>query len=134
MRETYNTKQKNALLDCLRSNSGAAQTADELIDAMGENAPSRSTTYRLLSQLCSDGLVRASVPEGARKCVYQLMSGACHSHLHLQCVDCGMLIHLDNATSDNLQNDVMSAAGFLVDEARTVLFGHCPKCAGRAAK
>ena len=134
MRETYNTKQKNALLAHLRQNYGAGYTVDELIAGMGQDAPSRSTVYRLLSQLCADGLVRASVPEGGRKCVYQLMGGACSSHLHLKCVDCGRLIHLDNDTSSLLHEDVLSAAGFVVDEARTVLMGHCPGCAGRAKR
>lgn len=134
MRESYNTKQKNSLIDYLSRCCPEGKTADELIQGMGDDAPSRSTVYRLLGQLCDEGTVHATLPEGERKCVYRLMAGSCREHLHLQCVDCGRLIHLDSTTSELLQNDVLTAAGFVLDEARTVLLGRCTSCAGRMGK
>ena len=54
--------------------------------------------------------------------------GHCDAHLHLKCVDCGRLIHLDEDVSDALQSDLLRAAGFTVDGRSTTIYGTCAAC------
>ena len=58
----------------------------------------------------------------------QWYPGHCDAHLHLKCVDCGRLIHLDEDVSDALQSDLLRAAGFTVDGRSTTIYGTCAAC------
>ena len=58
MRTSYQTQQKAALLSFLEQNAERQFTIDEILSAMGEIAPAKSTAYRLIKKLCDDGQVR----------------------------------------------------------------------------
>ena len=58
MRTSYHTQQKAALLRFLEENEHEHLTIDEILSAMGDEAPGKSTAYRLIKKLCDDGLVR----------------------------------------------------------------------------
>ena len=95
----------------------------------GEIAPAKSTAYRLIKKLCDDGQVRRFTREGTASSVYQLAGKCCCSeHLHIKCVDCGLLIHLDNAACDALAK----TTGFVIDDEKSMLYGHCANCARRS--
>ncbi len=126
---TYQTQQKTALLGFLEDNPERQYTIDELILEMGSSAPAKSTTYRLVKKLCDSGLVRRFAREGAAGAVYQLAGKSCCSeHLHIKCLDCGLLIHLDNRA----QEELSKITGFVLDDERSMLYGRCAACAGRA--
>ena len=60
---------------------------------------------------------------------YQIVAGEhCHSHLHLKCMGCGRLIHLDERVSDELLDRVRACSSFSVSEEETLLFGSCAEC------
>lgn len=129
MRGTYQTRQRRAVLDFLARNGERQFTVDALLAAMGENAPGRSTAYRLLDRLAEEGAVRRFLSEGTHTAAYQATAtGHCDAHLHLKCVTCGKLIHLDEAISDAVQSDLLCRAGFAVDDSRTTIFGTCADC------
>ena len=126
MKGTYQTQQRRMLLDCFRNNSGRQLTVDELIAAMGDAAPGRSTAYRLVKKLCDEGLVRRLTREDTRQAVYQLEGhSCCAEHLHIKCVDCGLLIHLD----EKMQEALCANTGFVIDDERSMLYGRCARCA-----
>lgn len=128
MRTSYHTQQKTALLDFLEQNAGRQFTIDEIIEAMGESAPPKSTAYRLVKKLCDDGEVCRFTREGTTGAVYQLSGKCCCAeHLHIKCVDCGLLIHLDRAAQEALSKNT----GFVIDDLRSMLYGRCAACAGR---
>jgi len=96
---------------------------------MGDEAPGRSTVYRALDRLVEEGTVRRFAPESGGSAAYQAMDPShCDAHLHLKCVDCGRLIHLDEGVSDALQSDLLRAAGFTVDGRSTTIYGTCAAC------
>lgn len=129
MRTSYQTQQKAALLAFLERNAEHQFTIDEIIATMGEAAPAKSTAYRLIKKLCDDGQVRRFTREGTASSVYQLAgSSCCSEHLHIKCVDCGLLIHLDSAAYDTLAK----ATGFVIDDEKSMLYGHCANCARRS--
>ena len=133
----YRTEQKTMLLDFLRSHRETAYTVDELVAGMrlcyGDGTPGTSTVYRLMTHLVAEGTVKRFVKGNSRRFVYQIVGGeACHSHLHLKCMACGKLLHLDEAVSERLLCAVRSSSDFSVSEEQTVLFGACAGC--RSAK
>jgi Fur family ferric uptake transcriptional regulator len=103
MRNSYHTQQRCALLAFLSAHADEQFTVEQLLAAMGDEAPGRSTVYRALDRHCD-------------------------AHLHLKCVDCGRLIHLDEDVSDALQSDLLRAAGFTVDGRSTTIYGTCAAC------
>ena len=129
MRESYNTQHKSELLEFLRCNPEGQFSIDEIIDGMGKSAPVKSTAYRLIKKLCDEGIVRRFAREGTSCAVYQLAGMSCCSeHLHIKCVECGLLIHLDKAEQDA----IAKTTGFVIDDVRSMLYGRCEACAGRA--
>lgn len=129
MKASYNTKQRSAVLSFFEDNAERQFTIDELIEALGEDAPGKSTVYRLVKKLEEEGAVRRFTREGTSKSVYQLAgTHCCSEHLHIKCVDCGLLIHLDH----DAQDELTKSTGFVIDDSLSMLYGRCAACARRA--
>ncbi len=129
----YVTEQKKILKKLLEENCDSAYTIEELIDKMRINAdghvPGKSTVYRLMTKLVAEGTVKRFVRGNSRKFAYQIVMGEhCDCHLHLKCMGCGRLIHLDESVSDELLDKVRSISDFSINEEATVLFGSCADC------
>ena len=95
----------------------------------GNSVPAISTVYRLITKLVTEGSVRRFVKGHSRRFLYQIVDrDHCRSHLHLRCMDCGKLIHLNEKVSDELLTTIRSANNFSVNEEETVLVGACSDC------
>ena len=66
MRNSYHTQQRCALLAFLSAHADEQFTVEQLLAAMGDEAPGRSTVYRALDRLAGEGNVRRFAPEAAR--------------------------------------------------------------------
>ena len=131
----YHTEQKKILLDFLRAHSESSFTIEEIIEGIGNEAIGKSTVYRLMNKLVEEKTVLRSAGERGRQFVYRIIACEhCRYHLHLQCTDCGKILHLDEQTSHALLNGVKSSQGFCVSEADTVLLGKCALCAEGGSK
>lgn len=129
----YRTEQKKKLLEFLRSNSGSSYTIEEIYTAL-DASMGKSTVYRLMTKLVEEKQVHRSAGVG-RQFVYRITADEhCKHHLHLQCTDCGRVLHLDEATSGALLDSVREAGDFLVSEEDTVLMGKCVGCKIRGGK
>jgi Fur family ferric uptake transcriptional regulator len=128
----YVTEQKKRLKQLLLENSDRAYTVEELVSKLDKSSdkPSlgKSTVYRLVNKMVDEGAVKRFV-RGSRKFAYQIVEGErCSCHLHLKCIGCGKLMHLDEGVSDELLNRVKRVSDFCVSEESTVLFGRCGDC------
>lgn len=133
----YNTEQKKTLVEFLQRNKDRAYTIEELAKelktAYGENAPGKSTVYRLIPHLSDEGLVRRIPKENGRGFLYQTVEDErCRGHLHLRCINCGRLLHLDDSLSEELLIKVKEICSFTVNEEETLLLGNCLACKGGA--
>lgn len=63
MRNSYHTQQRCALLAFLSAHADKQFTVEQLLTAMGDEAPGRSTVYRALDRLVEEGTVRRFAPE-----------------------------------------------------------------------
>ena len=133
----YETRQRRMLLGFLQSHPDRGFSVEELHDGLRETCPDdlipgKSTLYRLIGRLVSEGAVkRFSVGHG-RQFAYQIVDCAeCDAHLHLKCTACGCLYHMDHAVSEQIMREVFSRSEFSLDEKETVLFGVCKDCKSR---
>lgn len=131
MSKTYQTDGRRELLAFLRQHADRPLSIDEILHAFpAESAPARSSVYRQMTRLVEEGTVRRFVKGNSRQFTYQwLDSAACHTHLHLKCVDCGQLVHLDTESSAYVQEHLLRPHHFSADDRATMLFGRCEQCA-----
>ena len=130
--KTYQTKQKKILLSFLERNSGNPLTIEEIAAGLaGEDAPGKSTVYRLMNQLVEEGMVRRFSQGSNRHFVYQLLNcHGCEDHMHCRCVSCGKLFHMDSKTSSSMQK-MLASTGFSLDAGKTTLLGTCNGCGAK---
>ena len=124
----YNTSQKTAVLDIFKKNPDKQFSADEVFTMVCSDGCGKSTVYRLLTNMCSDRLLKKYVKEGSKKSVYQLAGTHCSHHIHLRCVECGTVIHLDDVFSRDIQNKIFETQKFTIDESVAILPGKCDSC------
>ncbi len=128
---TYQTRPLRLILEYMAAHPEQSYTVDALAAALqqcyGDRAPGKSTLYRLLPRLEQEQKIKRFEKDGEHRSLYQLM-GCSHNHLHLKCTSCGKLLHMKDAASVRLLEDVLNNAGFAVDQRQTVLFGKCADC------
>ncbi len=127
----YNTEQKKLLLDFLEKNHDSAYTIEEISTELKAKGASvgKSTVYRLMTRLVEEKRVKRQLASGSRKAIYRIvLDEHCHNHLHLQCTECGKVLHLDEKISDELLDTVKKLNAFAISEEDTVLMGRCATC------
>lgn len=132
----YNTRQKKMIEDFMLQNSENQFTVEELAkgltEALGAEAPGKSTVYRLINRMVDDGEVKRFVQGNSRHFRYQInASDECRRHLHLKCTLCGRLLHMDSIQSREILQKIEGESRFYVDSWQTTLFGRCALCAGK---
>ena len=123
----YCTDGKALLLAFLREHADSPCTIEEIAAALPTG---KSTLYRLMTALVADGTVRRFVRGNSRQFTYQILGDEhCHDHLHLKCVDCGRVVHLDHDITAFVERELLKRHHFTADERATMLFGRCEACA-----
>ena len=127
----YNTKQQEAILNCLKSTKGEHKTAEDIYLLLKNQGLSvgKTTVYRHLDKLTNEGVVRRfTVGDNSGAC-YQIADSHCAEHHHLKCSKCGRLIHMECNFLDDLAGHLEKEHGFILDKGKTVLYGVCSQCA-----
>lgn len=128
----YQTQQRKRLLAYLSAHADEPLSVAEIaagLRAADAGAPGTSTVYRQMERLVEEGAVKRFVRGHSRQFLYQLTGGEpCRHHLHLKCVKCGQLEHLDAALSARIENEVRTESRFALDRSETVLYGCCKRC------
>lgn len=129
----YKTHQREAVISFLSDNPEKQFSVEELAGKLqedyGEKSPGKSTVYRLINKLVEDGSVKRYEKGNSRQFVYQITAGEdCHHHLHMKCLGCGKLLHMEHEQSDELIRMIYGGSDFAVDSEQTTLYGCCKKC------
>lgn len=128
---TYNTKQKQLILDLLLTHRNSQYTCDEIEAMLKEKGTpvGKSTVYRYLLKLHEEGRVRRFTENGKSATFRYIENKAeCDSHMHLKCTVCGDFIHLSCDLMNEVSNHIMKDHHFTIDNSKTVLYGVCEKC------
>ena len=124
----YSTGKREQILAFLSKNADRSFALCDLALEVTGDGRGKSTVYRIVSELLSEGKIRRLSDGKTRHCTYQHIGNEeCHAHLHLKCRDCGQLIHLDEDISHKFSDSVLNFGGFTL-EAGCMLFGKCKNC------
>ena len=90
--------------------------------------------YRYLDKLAGEQRIMKYVADKGEKAVFQYVDEGrhCREHLHLKCVQCGRIYHLDCHFMDEVRAHLMAEHGFTLQCEGSVLYGLCRHCAQNA--
>ena len=131
MKNNYNTKQREIILNYLIDNKNKTITAEDIIKystKIGEKI-GKATVYRNLNNLVENNIIKKFILEDNKCSCYQYIDGKkCEDHYHLKCKNCNKIIHLDCDEFKNIQNHISKEHDFEIDSIKTVLYGLCKNC------
>lgn len=134
----YNTKQKQAIYDCLLENKDKMLTCDEISDMLKASGTpvGKATLYRFLDDIISSGEARKITDENKKSACYQLLDKNmdCHGHMHLKCTSCGMLTHLGCEFMSTVGEHIAEHHKFKIDNSKTLIYGLCSECYSKGDK
>lgn len=129
---TYNTRQKKLVYDFLFKNSGSQFTCDEItLSLLQEGTPvGKTTVYRQLEKLITEGKIKKLNPHKGKSFVYQFLDEnlECNTHMHLRCVKCGKYVHLSCEFMQSVSSHIYEHHSFVVDNEKTEILGICKAC------
>jgi Fur family ferric uptake transcriptional regulator len=102
-------------------------TAEDVVEAVAADigAISRRTVYDAVAALSEMGLLRRIQPAGSAA-RYEDRVG--DNHHHLICRSCGDMVDVDCAVGSRPCLSASDEAGYAIDEAEVIYWGHCPRC------
>jgi Fur family ferric uptake transcriptional regulator len=132
----YNTKTRQLILDYLINNRQHAVSASNILEHLEAQgaSPNPTTVYRYLDKLAGEQRIMKYVADKGEKAVFQYVDEGrhCREHLHLKCVQCGRIYHLDCHFMDEVRAHLMAEHGFTLQCEGSVLYGLCRHCAQKA--
>ncbi|MBQ8279770.1 MAG: transcriptional repressor [Roseburia sp.] len=128
----YATANRKKILDFLKENHNRTLTVAD-IDAHLKACDSEvniTTIYRYLDKLEKEGTVIKYVAEKGSQATYQYVEQGhnCEEHLHLQCVKCGSVIHLECHFMHEILEHVEKEHGFIMQCKNSIVYGTCREC------
>ncbi len=131
MKNRYNTKQREKILNYMKKNQDSNITAEEILkhfNLINENI-GKATVYRFLNDLVKQGIIKKYMVEGRNCSCYQYIEEKnCIEHFHLKCEKCNKIIHLECNEFKEVQNHITKQHGFELDSIKTIFYGICQEC------
>ena len=130
--KTYKTEGRKKIMDIMRQSGGVPLSVPQIEGKLQEGGSplNKTTIYRYLDKLEDSGDVVKYAGDEGRKALFQLVDRKrrCDQHLHLKCVECGALLHLDGPTMSTLAEQVYTEHGFMIQCRNSVIYGLCQEC------
>ena len=129
---SYNTKQRQAVLDHILSLGNAPVTATQMVGYFENEEPpvGRTTVYRHLEKLVQEGKLCKYNVDGITGACYQYVNDndGRQEQLLLKCEGCGELIHLNCDALAEIHRHIYQDHTFKVNPAKTIFHGKCEDC------
>lgn len=128
----YKTKLYKIILDYFSNNFEKALTAADVyayVQSQNEEI-NRATVYRNLDRLVTEGKILKYVTDDGKKSSYISRDDKnnCVEHFHLQCSECGKVIHLECGYMDEIIKHISEEHGFDLRCNSSILYGKCREC------
>lgn len=131
----YNTAARSRILGFLKENKDRTVNANDILNWLNNqgNDVNITTIYRYLDKLTESGEVMKYIAENGTRAVFQYVGEKqhCEEHLHLQCIKCGAILHLDCDFMDEISEHVMNEHGFKIQCRNSNIYGICSDCQGK---
>ena len=135
-RSKYNTKQREVLLEYLKSVSGSHVTAGDVCTHLNEHGTNiaQATVYRRLESLVDEGIINKYIIDTNSPACFEYVDKDSHISgdvcFHCKCEKCGNLIHLHCDELSGIMGHLYEEHHFKIDPKRTVFYGLCENCKG----
>lgn len=131
-KQNYNTNARKYILKYLEANHDTTVTAADISDYLSKNGlnVNITTVYRYLNKLTAEQCVVKFPSKNGSGSIYQLKQSdkACHEHIHVKCIKCGRLIHLDCGFMTEIENHLSKDHNFTLSCDGSILYGICNLC------
>ena len=131
----YNTAARSRILGFLKENKDRTVNANDILNWLNNqgNDVNITTIYRYLDKLTESGEVMKYIAENGTRAVFQYVGERqhCEEHLHLQCVRCGAILHLDCDFMEEISEHVLKDHGFQIQCKNSIIYGICSDCQGK---
>lgn len=130
----YKTKQREELLEYLKSVSGSHITVSDICEHFSSHNKKigMTTVYRQLEKMVSEGLVKKYLLDTNSSACFEYIDveKSCHevACYHLICIKCGKLFHLHCDELADTESHISKHHGFQIDMNRTIFYGQCEDC------
>ena len=131
---SYNTKQKQIILDYLKDNNDKCLTMKDIYEGVKNNKIGVTTIYRYLNKLYEDGKINKFLNDNMEASYQYILNDECINHIHLKCQKCGKIIHLDCHIINDFKNHVDLEHDFSIDNSKTTIYGLCKGCRNEKIK
>lgn len=124
--ESYNTKQKNIILNVIKHQKQEFTIKDIYNKVKGKTG--LTTIYRLTDKLVQDG--RLSKYIGKDNNTYYQYLDECNegNHFYLKCEHCGDIVHIDCDCIEDLSSHIFTKHKFKPNKEHIIINGVCEKC------
>lgn len=123
---TYNTKQKNIILDIIKKQKKEFTIKD--IYTKLDCKIGLTTIYRLVDKLVDEGILTKNISKD-NITYYQYLEKCDHdNHFYLKCDNCGEMIHIDCDCIGELSKHINKEHKFKLSESHIIINGLCQKC------
>ncbi len=131
----YETSQRQVMFEFFEEHPHEAFSARQLATVLKPNGISQSAVYRNLATLEQEGIVVRTLRAGSREALFRYTNSShCANLLHLICTACGEVSHPSHSPTQTFLVDLFEGDGFVLDKAKTVLYGLCRQCSATACK
>ena len=134
----YMTENRRRIFEYLKDHSDTTVSAKDIYSYMKENGATinMSTIYRNLDRLEKEGTVIRYLSEKGDIATYQYVNDDkhCDEHLHLQCLKCGKIIHLDCQFMNSISTHASVHHGFDIQCKNSIIYGICQECKEKEKK
>ncbi len=128
----YNTRQKAAILEYLKTSYHGHTTARDIVSYFKDQNINigQATIYRALEKLERDGVIKRYVLDGLSSACFEYIGDhSCDGeHYHLKCDECGKLIHFHCDSMKVIHDHMMDHHGFQIDTPKTIFYGKWKEC------
>ena len=122
---SYNTKQKDLILDIIKSKNKEFTVKDIYEDL--DKKVGLTTIYRFIDKLILDGLITKNVSDNIT--YYQYLEKCEHdNHFYLKCEKCKEVKHIDCDCINELYDHIKNEHKFNLNKEKIIINGICSKC------
>ena len=133
-RSKYNTRQREVVLEYLKSVAGSHVTAGDVCAHFKEQGAdiAQATVYRRLESLVDEGIINKYIIDANSPACFEYVEKDSHvrGHVcfHCKCEKCGKLVHLHCDELSGIMEHLYEEHRFELDPKRTVFYGLCDTC------
>lgn len=131
--KNYSTVSHKKIMEYFENNQDKMVKVTDIDDYLKKEGieVNSSTIYRYLNKLSSTGTIMKYVASKGEMSSFQYIGNEehnCKEHLHLRCVKCEKIIHLECGFMSEIEEHIMEHHGFSLICESSVLYGVCKEC------